>query len=141
MYQQIINAVVPVLITALTGVLVAVIKVVGDAAVNYIGEKAKAVKATAGAEKWNHWLNLARQAWNMVDEEFRITPALEKTIAAKQAEFEVQIKKLIPEVTGEEIEQLRQAVAGEVNKGREAIAAAIESTPGDGAEVQTNPAA
>lgn len=137
MYQQIINAVVPVLITALTGVLVAVIKVVGDAAVNYIGEKAAAVKAKAEADKWNHWLDLARQAWNIVDEEFRITPALKKTVAAKQAEFEVQIKRLIPGVTDDQIEQLRQAVAGEVNKGREAIAAAAETTPDGDAEVQT----
>lgn len=141
MYQQIINALVPVLITALTGVLVAVVKAVGDAGVQLIEEKAKAVKAKAGADKYDQYMKCAWQAWNMVDEEFRITPTLEKTIAAKQAEFEVQIKKLIPGITDEEIETLRQAVAGEVNKGREAIKKTVDNTPGGGAEVNTTPAA
>lgn len=141
MYQQIINALVPVLITAFTGVLVAIIKAVGTAGVQLIEEKARAVKAKAGAEKYDHYMKLARQAWDMVDEEFRITPALEKTFAAKQVEFEVQIKKLIPGITDEEIELLRQAVAGEVNKGREAIEATVDNTPGGGEEVKANTAA
>lgn len=141
MYQQIINALVPVLMTALATLLAAVIKAVGDVLVNYIGEKAKAVKAKADTDKYDHYIKLARQAWDMVDEEFRITPKLEKTIAAKQAEFEVQIKKLIPGITDEEIEMLRQAVAGEVNKGREAVKANVNNTPVGGAEVNTTPAA
>ncbi|MCY1713724.1 hypothetical protein [Caproiciproducens galactitolivorans] len=141
MYQQIINALVPVLITAFTGVLVAIVKAVGNAGVQLIEEKAKAVKAKAGADKYDQYMKYAWSAWNMTDENFRITPALEKTFAAKQAEFEVQIKKLIPGITDEEIEMLRQAVAGEVNKGREAIEATASDTPGNGAEVNTTPAA
>ena len=121
MAQQIINAIVPVVITAIVAILVAVIKGIGDACVAYISKKKDAVIAKMGADRWNHNLELAKEAWNMVDEEFRITPTLEKTFAAKQKEFTVQIKKLIPEITDAEIEQLRQAVAGEVNKGREAI--------------------
>jgi hypothetical protein len=131
MLQTIINALVPVLLTAITGVLVAVIKAVGDAGVKLIAEKISATKVKAGADQYNHYLTLAKQAWNIVDEEFRITPNLEKTIAAKQAEFETQIKKLIPSITDDEIEQLRQAVAGEVNKGKAAVAAEASSADGD----------
>lgn len=128
MVQQIINGVVPILVTALVAVLTVVIKGLGDAAVQFINEKMAAVKVKAGADKWTHWTNLAHQTWNIVDEEFRITPYLDKTIAAKQAEFAVQLKKLIPEVTGAEIEQLRQAVAGEVNKGKAAIEGQTKDT-------------
>ena len=131
MLQTIINALVPVLLTAITGVLVAVIKAVGDAGVKLITEKISAVKIKAGADKYNHYLTLAKQAWNIVDEEFRITPMLDKTFAAKQEEFETQIKKLIPEITDDEIEQLRQAVAGEVNKGKAAVAAEASKADGD----------
>lgn len=131
MVQQIINGVVPVAITALVAVLVAGVKALGDAGVNFFNEKAAAVRAKAGADKWNHWMALARQAWDMVDEEFRITPTLEKTMAAKQAEFAVRIEKLIPGITDEQIDQLRQAVAGEVNKGRAAVEAAAGDADGD----------
>ena len=131
MIQQIINGVVPVAVTALIAVLVALIKAVGNALAVLIGEKAAAVKAKAGADKWDFWMKLGRQAWGSTDEEFRITPTLEKTFAAKQAEFSVQIKKLIPAITDDEIEQLRQAVAGEVNKGKAAVEAAAGDADGD----------
>jgi hypothetical protein len=121
MVQQVIDALVPILIIAIAAILTVVIKAVGDAGVNLINEKAAAVKAKTRQDKWNHWMNLSRTAWDIVDEEFRIHPNLDKTIATKQAEFETQIKKLIPEITADEIEQLRQAVAGEVNKGKAAI--------------------
>ena len=131
MVQQIINGVVPVAVTALIAVLVAAIKALGDAGVNFFNEKVAAVKATRETDTLNLWMALARQAWNIVDEEFRITPMLEKTFAAKQAEFSVQIKKLIPGISDEQIEQLRQAIAGEVNKGKVAVEAAAGDADGD----------
>ena len=131
MVQQIINGVVPVAVTALIAVLVAAIKALGDAGVNFFNEKVAAVKATRETDTLNLWMALARQAWNIVDEEFRITPMLEKTFAAKQAEFSVQIKKLIPGISDEQIEQLRQAIAGEINKGKVAVEAAAGDADGD----------
>ncbi len=123
MVQQIINAIVPVAITAVVAVLVAVIKGVGDAAVSFIQKKKDAVVAKMGADTYNQHLSVARQMWGAVDEDFRITPTLEKTIQNKQAEFAKMIKKAIPGIADDEIGQLRQAVAGEVNKGREALTA------------------
>lgn len=132
MVQQIVNALVPVIITAIVGVLVAAIKSIGDAGIAYFNEKAAAVKAKAGQEKWEHWMNLGRQAWNITEENTRIVPTLEKTIAAKQAEFAVQIKRLIPGITDEQIEQIRQAIAGEVNKGKAAIEVATSDVQNNG---------
>lgn len=132
MVQQIISTIIPVLVTAIAGVLVAAIKAVGDAGVQLINEKIVAVKTSAGAEQWNHWMQLAQTVWNAVDEEFRITPTLEKTIANKQALFTEKIQQVIPEITDDEIEQLRQAIAGEVNKGKAAIIGQIEDAQGNG---------
>ena len=131
MWQQIINAVVPVAVTALVAILTVVIKCVGDAAVAYIARKKDALVAKIGADTYQQDLAFAKAAWAIVDEHFRITPALEKTFEAKQAEFKVQIQKMIPGVTDDEIEQLRQAVAGEVNKGRAAVAAEAGNADGD----------
>jgi len=127
MLQQIISAVVPVAVTALIAVLVAIVKALGDAGVQFIERKKDALEVKIGADAYNQNLAFAKAAWAIVDEKFRITPALEKTVEAKQKEFTAQLEKLIPGVTDDEIEQLRQAVAGEVNKGRAAITATQSS--------------
>ena len=138
MWQEALNTIGTAALTALVGVGVVVIKVLGDAAVKYISEKAAAVKTKAGADKWNHWMNLARAAWNAVDEEFRITPTLESTISAKQKLFDEALKQAIPEITDAQIEQLRQTVAGEVNKGRAAICGQVTDEQGNLGSVARN---
>lgn len=132
MVQQIINAIVPVAITAIVAILVAAIKALGDAGVAYIQKKKDAVVAKIGADTYEHNLSVARSIWNIVDEDFRITPTLDKTIANKQAMFDEKIKKAIPNITDDKIEQLRQAVAGEVNKGKAAIVGQTEDVQGNG---------
>jgi len=128
MLQEIINSVVPILISALIAVLVAVIKAVGDAAVQWIEKKKEALAVGIGVDTYNQRLSFAYQAWYIVDEFFRITPTVTKTIEAAQAKFAEEIKKLIPAITDDEIDQLRQAIAGEVNKGRDIIATPAEAT-------------
>ena len=132
MVQQIINAIVPVAITAIVAILVAAIKALGDAGVAYIQKKKDAVVAKIGADTYEHNLSVARSIWNIVDEEFRITPTLDKTIVNKQAMFDEKIKKAIPNITDDEIAQLRQTVAGEVNKGKAAIVKQTEDVQGNG---------
>jgi hypothetical protein len=127
MLQSIVNAVVPIAVTAVIGVLTAAVKAVGDAAVSFLERKESVLEVKIGADAYAQDLVFAKSAWNIVDEKFRITPTLEKTMEAKQAEFAAQIQKLVPGVTDDEIEQLRQAVAGEVNKGR----AVVEAPAGD----------
>lgn len=131
MWQEALNTIGTAALTALVGVGVVVIKALGDTAVKYITEKAAAVKAKAGADKWNHWMDLARQTFAAVDEEFRITPTLESTISAKQKLFDEALKQAIPEITDAQIEQLRQAVAGDVNKGRAAICGQVTDEQGN----------
>jgi hypothetical protein len=128
MYQQIINAVVPVAVTALVAVVVAIVKAVGDAAISFAQKQMAALEVKIGADTYNQKLTFAQQAWNMVDEYFRITPAVTKTIEAAQSLFAVEIKKFIPDISDGEIAQLRQAVAGEVNKGRATITASATDT-------------
>lgn len=135
MFQQIINQVEPVVISAAVAILTAAITAAGTAFVQFIQAKKAAVVQKMGVDNYNQKLAFAKQAWAMVDETFRITPALEKTIAAKQEAFAAELEKLVPDITAEEIEQLRQAVAGEVNKGR-----AVLTAPADTPTVQATPA-
>lgn len=128
MLQTIINTAEPILIAAVVGILTTIITVVGNAVIKLVTAKIEAVKVKVGADKLDASLKAAKAAYAIVDEKFRITPALTKTIASAQAMFAIEIKKLIPAVTDTEIESLRQAVAGEVNAGKAAIEAEVAPT-------------
>lgn len=121
MIQQIVNGVVPVIVAGLVAVLVAIIKAVSNVTVSFIVQKEKALEVKVGKDTFERNLNFAKAAWNIVDENFRITASLEKTVTAKQEMFAAELKKFVPSLTDAEIEQLRQAVAGEINKGKAAI--------------------
>lgn len=121
MWQTAWNTILTAAAAALAAVLAAAVKAFGDAGIEYLRQKQEQLRARIGAEKYDRSLAFAHQAWNVVDEYFRITPAARNTIKAKQRKFAEELKKLIPAVTDAEIEQLRQAVAGEVNKGRAAL--------------------
>ena len=123
MVQQIVNAVVPVAVAALIAVLVAIIGAVGDAAVSFIGKKKEALQVKIGADTYNKNLSFAFAAWNIVEEFFRITPAVKKTLDSTGKMFADEMKKFVPSLTDAEIEQLRQAVAGAVNKGKAVVMA------------------
>ena len=128
MEQWIISNIVPILATALFAVITAIVKGIGDVIIAYFERKKDALIVKIGADTYNHDLNKARSVWGMVDEDARTNPELQKIIGdvtariqAKQKLFAEKIRKAIPGITDDEIEQLRQAVAGEVNKGREAL--------------------
>ena len=118
-YQEGINTIIAALVTAGVGVLVVVIKSVGDMAIKFIQEKIE--------DEYNKKKSLALDAWNIVDEYFRITPTVTKTVEAAQVKFAEELKKLIPSITDTEIETLRQAIAGEINKGKEKLITSADS--------------
>jgi hypothetical protein len=137
MWQTFISTVEPTVVTALVTVCVAVVTAGGNALVKFINQKIAALQVKIGADTYNQNLTVAKNIWNTVDEYFRITPNVTKTVEAAQAKFAELIQKALPGVTDDEIEQLRQAVAGEVNKGKAALTAQAESTSGGTAAADT----
>lgn len=125
--RTIISQIAPVAATGVVAFLVKEITPVGTAAISFIRKKEEAVATKIGVDKYNSNLAIAKNIWNMIDEEFRITPTLTKTIEAAQAMFAEKILKVIPGLTADEIEHLRQAVAGEVNQGKAALTAPVEA--------------
>lgn len=92
MWQTVLNTVLVAAVAALAAVLGKAITAFGDAGISLLTEKAAAIKAKAGKDKWDFWTGMAHQAWNITEENTRIIPTAEKTIAAKQAEFGMQLK-------------------------------------------------
>ncbi|OBR93619.1 MULTISPECIES: hypothetical protein [Clostridium] len=121
MLQSIINGIVPIAITVIVGVLVAVIKAIGDAIVVLVEKRKEEVIQKIRINRYNGWLQVAREVWRVVDEYFRINSNIKSTISNKQKKFEEEILKILPDLTTAQIEQLRQSVAGEINKDKDKI--------------------
>ncbi|EOU1110493.1 hypothetical protein ABVP48_001933 [Clostridium perfringens] len=67
------------------------------------------------------YIDVAKQVWNIVEENFRITESVEKKLSSKADEFNKIMLDKFPELTISDISELRQSIAGEVNKGKEAV--------------------
>lgn len=122
MVHALLTAVEPIFVSAAVAALTAITGIVGDGLIKFITAKKAAVIQKIGVDKYNSDLAVARNIWGIVDEKFRITPTLTKTAESAAAMFEQEILKKIPSLTPDEIDHLRQTVAGEVNKGRTALA-------------------
>ena len=66
-------------------------------------------------------LTAAKEVWNIVEEKFRITENAKATLGSKMDMFDNLLLAKFPGLTKEDLENLRQSIAGEVNKGKEAI--------------------
>lgn len=67
------------------------------------------------------YIEVAKQVWNIVEENFRITETIEDKIASKADTFDQMLLAKFPELTQSDITELRQAVAGEINAGKDAV--------------------
>lgn len=126
MFNQILDQIIPILITATVGILVAIIKSVGDAVISYIEAKKAEIVVKVGVAKYNQQLTFARSMWNVVEENFRLSGIVGNIILQKQEMFDKLVKEKFPSVTDEQIILLRQSIAGEVNEGKEVIASPAE---------------
>ena len=123
--NEIINAVQPAVASAATLILTAVISAVGAKLVALINRHKEKVAAEIGAAEYNRKLSIAKQVWGAVDEYFRITPNVQKTVDTASGKFAEMICKALPGITIDEIKQLQAVVAGEVNAGRAALTATV----------------
>ncbi|GAB6170096.1 hypothetical protein JCM1393_25560 [Clostridium carnis] len=119
--QEFLTPVLGALGVALTGVLVAIIKSVGSATVEYIVKKKELAEQKLKLDKHQEEFNMAKQIWNIVEEKYRITDNLKESLTSKADEFDKLLLEKIPYLTKDQVSQLRQAIAGEVNKGKEAL--------------------
>jgi hypothetical protein len=118
-----LNQILEALATALVAILLAVISYVAAKVTSYLSAKKAAIIAKAGADKYNAELTVAQSVFDIVDEAFRTNPSLQATISNKIDMFQTEILKKCPYLTQDEIDHLRQAVAGAVNEGKAVITA------------------
>ena len=102
----------------ITGILVAIIKSVGDVAIEYIGKKKQVVEQRLQLDKHVEEVETAKQIWNIVEEKYRITDNIQNLAKSKADAFDKLLLEKIPYLTEDQVKLLRQAIAGEINKGK-----------------------
>ena len=125
MINTLLTQITPDILTALgvsvAGFLVAVIKKVGDGGINYLENHRELIKQKLQLNKHEQEINTAKEVWNIVDEKFRISKNLEDVVKSKADEFDKILLSKIPYLTQSEVSDIRQAIAGEINKGKDEL--------------------
>jgi hypothetical protein len=116
MSELFINQIVPIITTAIVSILVYIIKRIGDAVIELLVTKKKEVDLKIASSGHEKELNIAKEVWNIVEEKFRINENCSLILGSKSDEFNKLLLSKIPGLTQTDLDYLRQAVAGEVNK-------------------------
>ena len=103
---------------ALATVLVAIIKSVGNEAVEYLKAKKKVADQKIKESKYAELFEVGKNIWNMVEEKYRVTDNIENLAKSKAALFDRMLLEKFPHLTEGELAEVRQALAGEYNKGK-----------------------
>jgi nucleoside recognition membrane protein YjiH len=121
MKEQLLNQIVPLLITFIIGALTAIIKVAADVFKTYLEEKKKEVITKIGQTQYEANLTMAKNIWLIVEEHFRINKIVQNVTSKKIEMFDKLLLEKIPYLRQEDIDHFRQAVAGEVNQYKEIL--------------------
>lgn len=121
MKELLISQIAPIGATAITAILVVIIKTIGGAAIEVLAKKKEEIEQAIKASGHEQDLQTAKEVWNIVEEKFRITENVETVLSSKTDEFNKLLLKKIPGISQENIDDLRQAIAGQVNAGKQVI--------------------
>ncbi|MDH5083497.1 cobalt ABC transporter permease [Clostridium perfringens] len=116
--EKILDPILTALTLGIVGVLVAIIKSVGDVTIQYIAKKKEMVEQKLQLDKHTEEIQTAKQVWNIVEEKYRITDNINNLAKSKADEFDKLMLAKIPYLTKDEITDIRQSIAGEINKGK-----------------------
>lgn len=123
--MEMINGMLPEILTAigvaLTGILIVIIKNIGNAVVGYIEKKKESIEQKLNLDKHREVLEIGKEIWDIVEEKFRITQNIEEFVGSKANEFDKLLLEKFPLLTPNQVEDIRQAIAGEVNRGKDAL--------------------
>ena len=124
--NELINQIIPLLITCFLGIVAVVIKGVGDVAIRFLVAKKEEAIERLGQAEYRKRISTAHDIWGIVDEHFRINDALQYTIVDKVNLFNKLLLQRIPGLKAEDIDYLRQTIAGQINYGKDVLTAPKE---------------
>lgn len=133
--DKILDPILSAVAIGVVGILVAIIKSVGDVSIEYIGKKKQIVEQRLQLDKHVEEIETAKTIWNIIEEKYRITDNIENLAKSKSDAFDKLLLEKIPYLTESQVKDLRLAIAGEINKGKQLL---NESTLKDQAKELVN---
>ncbi|MBN7573661.1 MULTISPECIES: cobalt ABC transporter permease [Clostridium] len=121
MKEILINQILPIVDTSVVAILAVIIKQVGNSIIDFFIQKKSEISQKIKINEHQEEINTAKEVWNIVEEKFRITENATGLLTSKADEFDKVLMERIPGVSKENLEFLRQTIAGEVNKGRDML--------------------
>jgi hypothetical protein len=121
MKELLISQIAQILATVIVAILVVIIKKVGDAAIELLVAKKKEAEIRIIASGHEAELNTAKEVWNIIEEKFRITENATQILGSKSDLFDKLLLGRIPGLSQQNLDDLRQAIAGEVNKCKDSV--------------------
>ncbi|NRT86550.1 cobalt ABC transporter permease [Clostridium beijerinckii] len=121
MKEILINQILPIVDTSVVAILAVIIKQVGNSIIDFFIQKKSEISQKIKINEHQEEINTAREVWNIVEEKFRITENATELLTSKADEFDKVLMDRIPGLSKENLEFLRQTIAGEVNKGRDML--------------------
>ena len=119
--ENFLGQIIPLLLTAILGVLAVVIKSLGDVAIKFMIAKKEEVIARLGEVEYHKRLATAHDIWGVVDEHFRIYDSVAYEISDKVRLFNKLLLERIPGLEQSDLDYLRQTIAGQINQGKDAL--------------------
>ncbi|WP_366512083.1 hypothetical protein [Clostridium sp.] len=77
--------------------------------------------------KHQNYITAAKEVSNIVEENFRIRETIQEKISSKADEFDKLLLAKFPELTSNDVAELRQAVAGEINQGKDVVLSQVDA--------------
>ncbi|WP_297632141.1 hypothetical protein [uncultured Clostridium sp.] len=120
MEKDILNQILPLIITGIVAILTCFIKIIGTHIISYLDKKEELLEHQIGIVKFEKELSIGKMVWNVVEENFR-TFNLQDNKINKSDMFSEEIHKLLPELSEAQIETIRQGISGEINLGKRVL--------------------
>ena len=73
------------------------------------------------------YITAAKNIWNIINEDFRISDTIENKLRSKADEFDRFLLAKFPELAQSDVVELRQSIAGEVNAGKEVVLSQVDA--------------
>lgn len=124
--NELINQIVPLLVTCILGILAVVIKAVGDVTIKFLQAKKEEAIARLGQVEYEKRMATAQDIWGVVDEHFRVHDLINHTVNDKIDLFNKLLLERIPSLKQSDLDYLRQAIAGQINAGKGVLQEAPE---------------
>lgn len=71
--------------------------------------------------KNKNYITVGKAIWNIVDEHFRISKTIEEKLESKADMFDKLLLAKFSELSQEDVAEIRQSIAGEINAGKAAV--------------------